>query len=218
MDTLLKKASVLLIIRHIIGTASSYLLIGLKFLLGGDAGKSESASTSHTATALSREADSRRHPPRPGSPNSSVTSCFSQKNPGSGVGGGKLTLVAFLQYGRTRDGELEIIFDCRGAAAQPIVTTVYDYCGSRPWTAEFLELACCAASGCSNTEYYRRLAEAEKSAQIEKSRTQLGGIVLVGATQANKSALKCRAQHPPAIGSTPYLALTSSPQPPELHL
>jgi hypothetical protein len=31
------------------------------------------------------------------------------------------------------------------------------------------------------------LAEAEKSAQIEKSRTQLGGIVLVGATQANKS-------------------------------
>jgi hypothetical protein len=51
-------------------------------------------------------------------------------------GGGKLSRVVVLQYGRTRDGELELIFDYQGAFRRQrvaIVTTACNYGGLRPW-------------------------------------------------------------------------------------
>jgi hypothetical protein len=50
--------------------------------------------------------------------------------------GGELTRHVILDYERVRDGELEIIFDYRDAFRRqrvPIVTTVCNYGGSRPW-------------------------------------------------------------------------------------
>ena len=48
----------------------------------------------------------------------------------------KLSRAVILQYGRTCDGELEIVFDYQGAFRRqrvPIVTTDCNYGGSRPW-------------------------------------------------------------------------------------
>ena len=50
--------------------------------------------------------------------------------------GGELTRQVILDYGRVRDGELEIIFDYRDAFRRqrvPIVTTACNYGGSRSW-------------------------------------------------------------------------------------
>ena len=49
---------------------------------------------------------------------------------------GELTRVVILWYGHVREGELEIVFDYRGAFRRQrvaILTTACNYGGSRPW-------------------------------------------------------------------------------------